>query len=206
MKLTYFNICGKAEPARLVLAAGNVPYKYVGINFHDWGKIKPSTPLGQLPILEFTLNGKPMVMPQSVAITKYLAKEHNLDGKNNLESALIDVVVQTVLEIFDFYYDVLYHLSEEDKIKQMPILKDERIPQTISKLKQLMDMYNPSGKTPYFVGDQLTLADLFVFYALDQFSKINPNIAEECDEVIKKNWDAVANTPSIAEYMKTRGY
>ncbi|KAI0978316.1 hypothetical protein GJ496_007802 [Pomphorhynchus laevis] len=181
------------EPARLVLAAAKVPYKYVGISIDDWWKIKPSTPLGQLPILEFDLNRKQMVMPQSLAIIKYLAREHNLDGKNNLESALIDVVVQTALEIFDFYYDVLYHLNK-------------RIPQTISKLKQLMDMYNPYGKTPYFIGDKLSLADLFVFYALDQFSKINPKLAEECDEVIKKNWDAVANTPSIAEYMKMREY
>ncbi|KAI0978317.1 hypothetical protein GJ496_007802 [Pomphorhynchus laevis] len=141
----------------------------------------------------FLINMKQMVMPQSLAIIKYLAREHNLDGKNNLESALIDVVVQTALEIFDFYYDVLYHLNK-------------RIPQTISKLKQLMDMYNPYGKTPYFIGDKLSLADLFVFYALDQFSKINPKLAEECDEVIKKNWDAVANTPSIAEYMKMREY
>ncbi|KAI0983909.1 hypothetical protein GJ496_009879 [Pomphorhynchus laevis] len=205
MKLTYFNGSGKAELARLVLAVAKVPYEFVGISFNNWDKFKSTTPIGQVPFLEFTSEGSTIIMPQSIAIARYLAKEHNLAGKNNLESALIDVVVDTVADILNYYFDVIYHLTEEEKITQMPILRDQRIPEAINNFKKLMNMYNPSGKTPYFIGDQLSLADLYVFNSLEHLSTVNPTVIEEC-EVIKKNRDAVASIPTIVEYMKTRGY
>jgi glutathione S-transferase len=42
-----------------------------------FAQLKPTLPFGQLPVLE--VNG--IVIPQSVAITRYLAREHGLYGK-----------------------------------------------------------------------------------------------------------------------------
>ena len=42
-KLTYFDIRGKAEPARLVFAQVGVPYEDIRIRQDKWTEMKPST-------------------------------------------------------------------------------------------------------------------------------------------------------------------
>ena len=45
-----------------------------------------------MPYLDIDGNTK---LPQSISIARYLAREHNLVGKNNLESAKADAIVDT---------------------------------------------------------------------------------------------------------------
>lgn len=52
-------------------------------------------PFGVMPILEF--NGK--VYHQSLAITRFLAKQVKLTGKNDLENLEIDGIVDTVRDL-----------------------------------------------------------------------------------------------------------
>ena len=42
IKLTYFNVRGRAEPARLILAQAGVDYQDIRIEREDWPKVKPS--------------------------------------------------------------------------------------------------------------------------------------------------------------------
>ncbi len=42
MKLTYFDGRGRAEPIRLMLAAGDIKYEDVRIKLDEWPKIKDS--------------------------------------------------------------------------------------------------------------------------------------------------------------------
>ena len=42
VKLTYFNVRGRAEPSRLILAQAGVDYQDVRIAREDWPKIKSS--------------------------------------------------------------------------------------------------------------------------------------------------------------------
>lgn len=58
IKLTYFNLRARAEPARLILAYAGVKYTdhripYPGDDPKPWAEMKPSTPYGQLPLLQF---------------------------------------------------------------------------------------------------------------------------------------------------------
>jgi hypothetical protein len=43
-------------------------------------------------------------LPQSISIARYLAREFNLAGKNNLEQAKADVVVDTCLDLLNLYF------------------------------------------------------------------------------------------------------
>lgn len=61
------------------------------------------TPIGQVPYLEID-NTK---LPQSLSIARYLAREYNLVGKNNLEAAKADAIVDTCIDLMTaFYYKV----------------------------------------------------------------------------------------------------
>lgn len=52
-------------------------------------------PFGQVPVLE--VDGKKI--PQSVAICRYLAKQHGLAGKDDWEALEIDVTVDTIHDV-----------------------------------------------------------------------------------------------------------
>merc|ERR1711892_1483018 len=94
IKLTYFDLRARAEPARLVLA-------YAGVKYIDdripapWAAMKPTTPYGQTPLLQW--DGQ--VIAQSMTITRFLAAEFGLKGKNNLESAQVDEIVDTIEDV-----------------------------------------------------------------------------------------------------------
>ena len=71
IKLTYFNLRARAEPARLVLAYAGAKYDDVRLpapwdNPKPWATLKPTTPYGQCPLLEW--DGE--VIAQSMAITR----------------------------------------------------------------------------------------------------------------------------------------
>lgn len=49
-------------------------------------------PYGMLPVLE--INGKPIA--QSNAVARYLARKHNLTGRDEWEAMMCDVLVDTL--------------------------------------------------------------------------------------------------------------
>ena len=100
-KLTYFNL--NIGGARGFVA--RVCFRKVqGSNFNDeridfsaWPALKPSTPLGQLPILE--LDGE--VFTQSIPISKYAATLAGLYPTDPLLALRADAIVATVDDIWN---------------------------------------------------------------------------------------------------------
>merc|ERR1711862_373647 len=83
-----FNLRGRAEPVRLLLAYGGLEYEDCRLvpGFEDpkpWMALKPKTPYGGLPLLEW--NGE--TIAQSLTITRFVAREVGLAGRNSLECA-----------------------------------------------------------------------------------------------------------------------
>ena len=54
----------------------------------------PEMPFGQLPVLE--TNG--VVISQSMAIARFVAKESGLGGKDNITAARADMIVDSITE------------------------------------------------------------------------------------------------------------
>lgn len=56
-------------------------------------------------------------LPQSLAIARYLAREHNLVGKSNLDAAKADAVVDTCIDLMTSLYNQVYLVSDaKDKV------------------------------------------------------------------------------------------
>ncbi|EZA51084.1 Glutathione S-transferase [Ooceraea biroi] len=91
-KLIYFNARGRAEHIRYIFAYAGIDYVDERISNDRWPELKKAMPYGMLPVLE--MNGKPIA--QSNAVARYLAREHNLAGKDEWESMLCDVLVDTL--------------------------------------------------------------------------------------------------------------
>ena len=110
-KLIYFDVPGKGEAIRMILSYGEIPFEDKRIQMGDWPKLKPTTPLGQLPLLE--VDGK--AIPQSTAICRYLASIVKLDGKDAKENLALDVALETLFDLQKMNGEIKY---EQDAAKK----------------------------------------------------------------------------------------
>ena len=70
LKLTYFDFSGgRAEPARLAMHIGEIPFEDYRFAPGDFAEVRKATPLNQVP----TLHVNDLQITQSDAITRYVA-------------------------------------------------------------------------------------------------------------------------------------
>ena len=156
IKLTYFALRGRAEPSRLLLAYAGMEYEDCRIvpGFEDpteWMALKPKTPYGSLPLLEW--DG--CQVAQSMAITRFIAKEVGLAGRDNLEAAQADEVVDAIGDLFEAVGKAHFGTDEALKKKVMT----ETIPNGFAKLEARLC----SRGGQYFAGNALTWADVLAY-------------------------------------------
>ncbi|MFH4978255.1 hypothetical protein AB6A40_004964, partial [Gnathostoma spinigerum] len=92
-KLQYFPLRGRAESIRLLLTYLGQEFIDEKISFEEWPKVKPTTPFGFLPVL--TVDGEYQIA-QTLAILRYLARKHGLEGSTDEENAYIDMYADQI--------------------------------------------------------------------------------------------------------------
>ena len=70
LKLTYFDIPGRGEPARLAMHIGGIEFEDFRFPFDQFGEIKETTPLKQVPTL--TVDGHQVT--QSNGINRFVVR------------------------------------------------------------------------------------------------------------------------------------
>lgn len=196
-KLYYFNGRGRAEPARLIFAAAGKKFEDIRYEAADWPSHKAEMPLGQMPVLE--VDG--VKLPQSSAIGRFLAKQFQLAGKDNLEQAKVDAVLDTIGDLADKYGLVRGKEDGPEKQAAMQKFFTEELPKHLTNLETLAKAYGNGG--PFFVGNQLTLADLVQYAMADYLLEFDGNLFAN-HSWLKHNREEVKKHPKIAAYLKTR--
>ncbi|CAB3399268.1 unnamed protein product [Caenorhabditis bovis] len=195
-KLVYFNMMGRAEPARLIFAYAGVKYKDERIEKAAWPEIKPTTPHGQLPVLH--VDGKQLA--QSRTIERYLAKTFGLAGDNDWDAAKMDELVACVE---DFLIQIQPWFKEQDNAKKVEIFK-ELIETTIIPFITAFEALLQANGTGYFIGDKLSYADLAIFHIFwFMNTKILPGALRKypsLNEFVEK----IATIDSIKNWIATR--
>ena len=74
-----------------------------------WAKEKPLTPWGTVPVL--TYEGQ--TIGQSVAASRFLAREFGFAGKTNMEAAVADELVDVIVDLID--EQVRAHFGKDEK-------------------------------------------------------------------------------------------
>ena len=197
-KLYYFNGRGRAEVCRLIFAAAGQKFEDIRYEFGEWASHKAEMPLGQMPVLEF--DG--VQLPQSLSIAYFLAKQFQLAGKDHFEQAKVDAVVDT---IFDLLTKVVPIRLEKDEAKKQELAKkflDEELPKHLQNLERLGKLYGHGS--PYFVGNQLTWADLFFHHCGQTLLEILNRNCLDNHAWLQLNRAEVEKQPRIAEYLKNR--
>ncbi|XP_072389821.1 glutathione S-transferase-like [Diabrotica undecimpunctata] len=194
-KLTYFNVTGRVEPARVMFHYGEIPFEDVRIEHADWPSLKPKTPFGELPVLE--IDGKKYT--QGVSLARYVANIVGLVGKTNEENLEIEIAVNIVSELLITAYEFHYEPNEEKK------------KQNLKKLNELMDKYLPvldeaaRKNEGHLVTNRLTWADIFFVTSYEDIRHVlkNKDIVKDFSGLqnLKKNVLAEKN---IKQYIQNR--
>lgn len=202
--LHYFNGRGRAEISRLIFAHAGVAFNDNRIE--DWPKTKPETPIGQLPFL--TINNDEnnnssdiTQLPQSLSIARYLAKEYNLTGKDNLEAAKADAIVDTCIDLMTaFYYKVFLVTEKNEKEKALrKFLVDDAL-KGLESIEKLIKLY---GKNGFSVGNQLTWSDLFIYEMTYSFLNYQKDLLDKF-HLLKKIRSLVEENENVSNYLKNR--
>merc|ERR1711875_141669 len=181
IKLTYFDLRARAEPARLVLA-------YAGVRYTDqripapWAAMKPTTPYGQTPLLSW--DGE--IIAQSMAITRFLAAQFGLKGKNNLESAQVDEVVDTIEDVIGVAIKTHFETDPVKKAETIAALNKSTILPMLTNIEKRL----VSRGGQFLVGNALSLADIHLFFFCSEYT--TPAL--------------LATTPKIANLVKRVEY
>ena len=169
IKLYYFKIpFWRAEVTRLSLFIGDIPFEDYRIEGNDYEKFKKSgelpnkkiAPFKQLPVLE--VDGK--IFAQTGAIARFCGKLSGLYPKNDhYKAALIDQIIEAAQDI-NFLVTLSGKDKDEDKKKiARKILATKHLPKWLQFLENLLQQ---NSNSVYFVGNDLTIADLAIWRLL----------------------------------------
>ena len=210
MKITlyYFKIpFWRAEVTRISLFIADIPFNDHRIEGDEYDEFKKTgrlpngkiAPFKQLPVLE--VDGK--IFAQTGAIARYCGKLSGLYPKDNdYKSALIDQIIEAAQDI-----NFLVTLSGRDKDPEKKkiareILATRHLPKWF---KYLENLNNQNDQSVYFVGKDLTIADLAIWRLLGWLTSglldgVPTNILEPYSNLIKLR-NEIYNNSKVIRWM-----
>lgn len=191
----YFKIRGRGELCRLLLAAAGAPYIDERLSHADhkpmydplleqWTEVRGDVnrfPVNALPNL--IVDG--VVIPQSHAINRFIAREYGMMGDTSIEAALIDALADTII---DQRQEWLMAQTDEEKVV---FIKTE-----LPKQYSLLEAYaKRHGDGQHFVGSSLSLADVSFYYNHSRFN--------DSEEQTKLADEVLARMPTLHAINET---
>jgi len=187
-------LMAKGELIRLIFTEKGVEFTDERFSFEEWPKIKPTTPFGQAPVLY--IDDRPL--PQSGAITRYLAREFDLYGDNNMDATFCDVIVETIKDIMDKLPAIILKRVDNPEQAEKELFEKTIFPY-VGKLEEKYKMVNKE----FLVGDRLTFADLAMLDCGIQLQQRDANTFKNyplLDAHIKR----MKQRPNIKEYLANK--
>merc|ERR1712008_528916 len=158
-----------------------------------WTAMKPTTPYGQCPLLEW--DGE--VIAQSMTITRFLAAQFGLNGKTNLETAQINEVVDAIEDVIGV--TIKPHFEEGPKAKAAKV--EELNKSAVLPLLKAVEKRLVSRGGQFLVGNALSLADIHLFFFCSEYTtaKLLATTPKIANLVLR-----VGQLPNIARHVRTR--
>lgn len=194
-RLIYFNSMGRAELCRLIFAQAEVEYEDVRLTSEEWAELKPSTPTGQLPLLEVdgrTLSG-------SGPIARFLAERLGLAGSNDFDNGKI----AGIADYMDDFKEklVAMYFDEKRRVELLKVLLEEDIPEYWGTIESMIQKNNAVGG--WVFNDGPTYADFSIYTAVEYVAKMDAEFFDKFPGVLKLK-KAVEALPNIAKWLKER--
>eukprot|EP01080_Neovahlkampfia_damariscottae_P011956 gene11956-5357_t len=196
VKLTYFNIRGKAEAIRLLLEDNQIPYEEIRIPYDEnWKQnIKPKiSPFKQLPVYEETENN--LKIFQTQAIMRHLARNQKLYGKTAQETILCDVYQESITESRDDLVKIFIDKNFQEKREKYSSIH------LMNRLSNLTEFFK-SNSDKFCIGNTKTYVDYLMWVYLDYVRAFDLKRLEEFPELnsFRMRFSEIEN---ISNYLKS---
>ncbi|KAH7716774.1 glutathione S-transferase [Aphelenchoides avenae] len=197
-KIVYFDGRGPAETARLILTHEGIDFEDVRIPHAEWpGDYKAKAPFGKVPYLE--VDGKKL--PESFAISRYLARKYGLAGKDDWEQAWVDAIADSFKDVLNelrpFMMAAFGRGGDKEKLQ-----KDIFEP-TMEKLLPQIEKFLKDSGSGYLVKGGYTWVDFFYANQLLTIESLVPGSVNG-NAAVKAYVERVHNIPKIKEYVASR--
>jgi glutathione S-transferase len=199
-RLIYFDLPGsRGEECRLALHAAGVDFEDVRIPRAEWPALKPKTPYGALPVLEWP--GKP-ALGHSIAIMTLIGRKFGLHPADEFEAARHEGLMESVEELRHKVTPALRMADEaQKKAAREELAKDAIAPWGTFVEGQL-------GNGPFVAGDKLNVADFklyiltrwFVSGTLDHIPK---TVLDHCPKLMRL-YHAVGDHPTVKSWQNRK--
>ena len=143
LKLTYFDFHGgRAEPARLAMIIGGIPFEDERISFEEHAVALKNRPFEAVPVLE--VDG--LVISQSNTITRYIGKLADLYPDDILQAALCDEVM-SALEDITHMVVATFPMAEDEKKAAREDLAAGAMTVYLKRIEQYLDTFACSANS-----------------------------------------------------------
>ncbi|XP_053402365.1 glutathione S-transferase 1-like isoform X1 [Mercenaria mercenaria] len=194
-KFVYFDLRARGELTRYVFHAASKEFEDSRFSFEEWNSLKPTMPFGQAPVL--LVDGK--TLAQSGAIARFLAREFGLAGKNSWEQGMVDQYMELATEMMDEIVKWYFEKDEEKKKERLKNLNEAVYPKYLGLFQNALEQNGGN----YFVGTELTAADLAVLDIFDTPMYYTPNFMDSFPK-LKAHRERIASLENLANYIKKR--
>ncbi|XP_063814603.1 glutathione S-transferase P 1-like [Pseudophryne corroboree] len=191
--IIYFDVNGRCEAMRMLLADQGLDWKEEVVTFDNWmkGDLKKQAVFGQLPAFK---NGD-LTLYQSNAILRYLGRNHGLYGKNSDEATLIDMVNDGVEDLRLKYLRLIYQNYDDGKADYIKAL-----PNDFGHFEKILS--NNNGGKGFTVGAEIS----FVDYNLVDILRNHLVLAPDCLSgfpLLSAYVTRVSSRPKLAAYLSS---
>jgi len=198
-KLTYFPVRGRAQALRyMCIDHGFTLDEHVVPIDHsptgEWAKMKCQCIFGQLPKFE---DGA-FALYQSNAILRYVARAHDMYGKDDKERAVIDMINDSQEDLRLTYLRLIYQQYDAEKDNYIKSLPEKLVPFE----KTLTANHGGSG---FFVGTKISFLDYNMFDLLDNLLLLAPHCLDTTPH-LKGFHGRIAAHDKLAKYRQSAAF
>ncbi|XP_035685853.1 glutathione S-transferase alpha-4-like [Branchiostoma floridae] len=191
-RLTYFNGRGRGESIRFMLGAAGFEFDEVFLETKEQMeelRARGDLLFLQVPLLE--IDGMKMV--QTGAMLRYIARKASLFGRDDKESARIDMLADGVR---DFQLKFLGIPFQSDPTELLATIRDKDLPRYLP----IYDKVLQDNGTGFLVGGSLSMADVLLFEALLSVDEVFPELLKDYPK-LQEFRDRVAAQPNMAKFL-----
>ncbi|GMR45686.1 hypothetical protein PMAYCL1PPCAC_15881, partial [Pristionchus mayeri] len=203
-RLVYFDKRGRAESIRQLFVVAGVPFEDDRVTDEEWNAAKHRTPFRQLPILD--VDG--ILLGQTHAIIRFLAKKFGYAGRSPLEEAIIDSLSERYSDFFDDvspWLVVVEGFAKGDEVRRVSFqrhLRESVLYPAALTFFECIEMFLKKANG-FLVGSDLSYVDLLISEGIAQIAEIEPRILDghkRIDEYIRR----IRKTPRLREWIADR--
>ena len=203
-RLVYFGIPGRAEAIRLALAIGGVEFEDKRIPFPAWGKLKPTTPWGGVPVLELADGSQ---LAQARSILRFVGKSTGLYPADPLAAQRVDELMDALEDLGAAISSVGQRLpKEEQEAARLAAVSEGGVVHAF--LAKIEAFIGANGSRGYAVGAEMNIASILTFTSLGRlvggvYYGVPPTVCDAFPKIqaVRKT---VGGSPAVVAWYDAR--